>query len=112
MQRRTGAARSCHRWSSFGLANTGGCNHKLRAGNSDHVRRRGPAADLDTRQLRTLRRIEDLELAAQQNCLGALSISAPPGGRGGDGRHRGAALCSPDRARRAACSASPSGLCS
>ncbi|OEL17728.1 hypothetical protein BAE44_0021248 [Dichanthelium oligosanthes] len=36
------------------------------------------AADLETRQLRILARIADLELAAQERRLGALSISAAP----------------------------------
>ncbi|CAL4886238.1 unnamed protein product [Urochloa decumbens] len=36
------------------------------------------AADLEARQLRILGRIADLELAAQQRRLGALSISAAP----------------------------------
>jgi hypothetical protein len=36
------------------------------------------AADLEARQLRILARIADLELAAQQRRLGALSISAAP----------------------------------
>lgn len=35
------------------------------------------AADLEARQLRILRRIEDLEVAAQQRRLEALSICAP-----------------------------------
>uniref|UniRef100_A0A0E0CPE7 YbaK/aminoacyl-tRNA synthetase-associated domain-containing protein n=1 Tax=Oryza meridionalis TaxID=40149 RepID=A0A0E0CPE7_9ORYZ len=38
------------------------------------------AADLGARQLRILRRVADLELAAQQHRLGALSISAAPSG--------------------------------
>jgi hypothetical protein len=35
------------------------------------------AADLEARQFRILLRIPDLELAAQQRCIGALSISEP-----------------------------------
>ncbi|XP_052141722.1 uncharacterized protein LOC127761469 [Oryza glaberrima] len=38
------------------------------------------AADLEARQLRILRRVADLELAAQQHRLEALSISAAPSG--------------------------------
>uniref|UniRef100_A0A0E0K389 YbaK/aminoacyl-tRNA synthetase-associated domain-containing protein n=1 Tax=Oryza punctata TaxID=4537 RepID=A0A0E0K389_ORYPU len=38
------------------------------------------AADLEARQLQILRRVADLELAAQQHRLGALSISAAPSG--------------------------------
>jgi len=40
------------------------------------------AADLEARQLRILGRIADLELAAQQHRLGALSISAAPSENG------------------------------
>ena len=42
------------------------------------------AADLEARQLRILARIADLELAAQQRRLGALSISAAPPSEDGD----------------------------
>ncbi|PWZ20625.1 hypothetical protein Zm00014a_030873 [Zea mays] len=40
------------------------------------------AADLEARQLRILGRISDLELAAQQHRLGALSISTAPSEKG------------------------------